>query len=31
MMAKTQRPLFDVAEHFTQGTPDTTFSDGNMS
>ena len=30
MMAKTQHLLFDVAEHFTQGLPETTFSDGNM-
>ena len=28
MMAKTQHLLFDVAEHFTQGTPESTYSDG---
>ena len=28
MMAKTQHLLFDVAEHSTQGTPESTNSDG---
>ena len=28
MMAKTQHLLFDVAEHFTQGSPETTYSNG---
>ena len=28
MMAKTQHLLFDVAEHFTQGTPESTYSVG---
>ena len=28
MMAKAQGLLNDVAEHFTQGTPDATYSDG---
>ena len=28
MMAKRQHLLFDVAEHFTQGTPETPYSDG---
>ena len=28
MMAKAQGLLFDVAEHFTQGTPKATYSDG---
>ena len=28
MMVKTQRLLFDVAEHIIQGFPETTYSDG---
>ena len=28
MMAKTQHLLFNVAEHLTQGTPESTYSDG---
>ena len=28
MMANAQGLLFDVAEHFTQGTPEATYSDG---
>ena len=28
MIANTQHLLFDGAEHFTQGVPDITYSDG---